>query len=374
MKHYVKHCKLREVYNYMLATRMHKPLLILSSTAAVAVLLLMLNGCGIFKFGSDYTDSGSTNPLEAPPDLVTPEWEDSLEIPKTANDRVSALETQGPALGAAVLPEFVGIRVRREGPTRWLEVDTDPVTLWPLLRRFLQDEDFEIGADEPVLGYIETQWKQNLNRSASSETKQESFDVTGEKFRIRLERQPNAVTNIFLTQRGAEVAAINKENQILWKPQPPNGEREAEMTIRLMEFLGTSREDAQQKFSTADSQFLYLDIKDIGGVPVLLVGDEFSRVWRRTGVALDRSGLAVEDHNRNKGVYYVSLDLAPTEVVAQKIDVKKTFYQIHLLSQGKQTLITAHEVDKNAGTINSEVARQLLRRIVAAYPGSYPNA
>ncbi|MCZ6565851.1 MAG: outer membrane protein assembly factor BamC [Gammaproteobacteria bacterium] len=338
------------------------------------VLISMLSGCGFLNRGGNYADSGSTNPLEAPPDLVTPEWADSLEIPKTANDRISALETQGPALGAAVLPEFVDVRVRREGPTRWLEVDTDPVTLWPLLRKFIQDENFDIAADEPVLGYIETEWKQNLGRSVSTENQQDSYDVTGEKFRIRLERQPNAVTNIFLTQRGAEVAAINKENQILWKPQPPNGEREAEMMIRLMEFLGSSREDAQYKFANADAQFLYLDIKDIGGVPVLMVGDVYSRVWRRTGVALDRSGLLVEDHNRNKGVYYVALDLAPTEVSVQSVETKKTFYQIHLLRQGKQTLITAHEVDKEAGIISPEMARQLLRRIVAAYPGSYPNA
>jgi len=338
------------------------------------VLVHMLSGCGFLTSGGDYADSSSTKPLEAPPDLVTPKWENSLKIPKTANDRVSALETQGLALGAAVLPEFIDMRVRREGPTRWLEVDTDPVTLWPLLRKFIQDEGFGIAADEPVLGYFETEWKQNLGRSVGSENQRESYDVTGEKFRIRLERQPNAVTNIYLTQRGAEVAAVNKENQILWKPQPPNGEREAEMMIRLMEFLGSSREDAQKKFAHADAQFLYLDIKDIGGVPVLFVGDEFSRVWRRTGVALDRSGLLVEDHNRNKGIYYVVLDLASAEVGAQSVETKKTFYQIHLLSRGKQTLITAHEVDKEAGILNPKIARQLLRRIVAAYPGSYPNA
>ncbi len=345
----------------------------LRSWLVIILGMLVLNGCGFFK-GRDYADSGSTNPLEAPPDLVTPEWEDSLKIPKTANDRVSALESNSPALGAAVLPEFLDIRVRREGPTHWLEVDTDPVTLWPLLRNFLQKEEFQIAADEPVLGYIETEWKQNMVRSNDANSQQESFDVTGEKFRIRLERQPNAVTNIFLTQRGAEVAAINKDNQILWKPQPPNGEREAEMAIRLMEFLGTSREDAQHKFASAESQFLFLDIRDVGGVPVLLVGDEFSRVWRRTGVALDRSGLLVEKHNRNKGVYYVSLDLAPTEVSAEKVTAEKTYYEIHLLGQGKQTVITAHEADEGVSVIKPEKARELLQRIVAAYPGSYPNA
>ncbi len=354
---------------------MNSQLQYLCNSLLVMLIISVINGCAFLNLGSDYADSGSTNPLEAPPDLITPEWEDSLEIPKTANDRISALDTQSPALGAAVLPEFLDIRVRREGPTRWLEVDTDPITLWPLLRRFLLDEDFRIAADEPVLGYIETEWRQNLNRSTSSQTQQESFDITGEKFRIRLERQPNAVTNIFLTQRGAEVAAINKDNQILWKPQPPNGEREAEMMIRLMESLGTSREEAEIKFATADSQFLYLDIKDVGGVPVLLVGDEFSRVWRRTGVALDRSGLLVEDHNRNKGVYFVSLDLKLDNIdEQQKPDAEKSFYQIHLLSQGKQTLITVHEAEDETGVIKPETARKLLQRIVAAYPGSYPNA
>ncbi len=343
--------------------------------SCVSLSLLLIGGCGFLKFGSDYSDSGSSNPLEAPPDLVTPQWEESLEIPKTANDRVSALETQGPALGAAVLPEFLDLRVRREGPTTWLEVDTDPVSLWPLMRKFWQEQQYPIGKDEPTLGYIETEWKQHTDRSVNSELKQESYDITGEKFRIRLERQPNAVTNIFLTQRGSEVAAINKDNQILWKPQPPNGERETEMMIRLMEFLGTERQDAQQKLASADAQFLYLDIKNIGGVPVLVVGDIFSRVWRRTGVALDRSGLAIEDHDRNKGVYFVGVEVAPAAgVPAQEENVQKAFYEIHLLSQGKQTLVTAHQANKEAGVIDSNTAKALLKRVVAAYPGSYPNS
>ena len=349
-------------------------------TLTMAVLLTMVSGCGFWGGDTDYMSSSSTNPLEAPPELVTPEWEESLQIPKTATDRISALETQGPALGAAVLPEFMDVRVRREGPTRWLEADTDPITLWPLLRRFLQDEEFEIAADEPVLGYIETHWRQNLDRTRSTETEsqqQESFDITGEKLRIRLERQPNAVTNIFLTQRGAEVAAVNEKEQILWKPKPHDDEREAEMLIRLMAFLGTSKEEAQQKLATANQQFLFLDIKDIGGIPVLMVGDVFSRVWRRTGVALDRSGLFVEDHNRNQGIYHVSLDISNIEFDVQQETAEKaaqkTFYEIHLLGKGKQTLITAHGADKEAEALSAEAARKILQRILAAYPGSYPS-
>lgn len=338
----------------------------------VSLLIIQLSGCGFFSSSVDYADSGATSSLEAPPDLVTPDWDETMDIPKSTSDRISALETQGPALGAAILPEFLEVRVRQEGPTRWIEVDSDPVSLWPSLRNFWIEEGFEIAEEEPVSGYIETEWKQNMVRSASKQNEQESFDVYGEKFRMRLERQPNAVTNIFLTQRGAEVAAINEQNQILWKPQQPDGEREAEMMIKLMEYLGLTIEEAQNKYATAESQFLYLDIKNMGGIPVLLVGDQYSRVWRRTGVALDRSGLFIEDHDRAKGIYYVSLDAESFGLNPQEAQLQS--YEIHLLGQGKQTLVTVHEVDDSKVKIDAKTARQLLQRIVAAYPGSYPNA
>ena len=150
--------------------------------SCIFLTLLSLSACDILKRGTGYLNSTSTNPLEAPPDLVTPQWEDSLEIPKTANDRISALETQSPALGAAVLPEFLDVRVRREGPTSWLEVDTDPVTLWPLMRKFWQEQEYVIGKDEPTLGYIETEWRQHTDRSVDPERKLESYDITARSF------------------------------------------------------------------------------------------------------------------------------------------------------------------------------------------------
>lgn len=344
---------------------------------AAAWLPLALGGCGFLKTGdSDYSDSASTKPLEAPPDLVAPDWENSLRIPKTAGDRVSALQTQVPAVGASVLPEFLEMRVRQEGPTRWLEVDSDPVTLWPLLRKFWQEEGFRIAEDEPVLGYMETHWAQDLGRLRDTSSSREGIDVVTEKFRLRLERQPNAVTNLYLTQRGLEVAAINADEQILWKPQSPNPDREAEMTVRLMEFLGTSKEEAGLKFGSPDSRSLYLDIRDIEGIPVLMVGDVFPRVWRRTGVALDRSGLVIEDHNRERGIYFISMEPDPVSTLAgvRDGDAAAVRYQIHLLGQGRQTLITAHRDDQEQVVIPAGTARKLLRRIISAYPGNYPRA
>jgi len=37
----------------------------------------------------------------------------------------------------------------------------------------------------------------------------------------------------------------------------------------------------------------------------LVINEDFSRAWRRTGVALDRVGFAVDDRNRTDGIYFV---------------------------------------------------------------------
>lgn len=38
---------------------------------------------------------------------------------------------------------------------------------------------------------------------------------------------------------------------------------------------------------------------------ILELDDDFSRAWRRTGLALDRVGFTVEDRDRSRGVYFV---------------------------------------------------------------------
>ena len=38
---------------------------------------------------------------------------------------------------------------------------------------------------------------------------------------------------------------------------------------------------------------------------IITLNDSLDRAWRRTGVALDRSGFTVEDRDRSSGVYFV---------------------------------------------------------------------
>jgi outer membrane protein assembly factor BamC len=46
-------------------------------------------------------------------------------------------------------------------------------------------------------------------------------------------------------------------------------------------------------------------VANVDGQPVLQIGEDFDRAWRRVGLALDRTGFTVEDRDRNVGTYFV---------------------------------------------------------------------
>jgi outer membrane protein assembly factor BamC len=120
------------------------------------------------------------------------------------------------------------------------------------------------------------------------------------------------------------------------------------MLKRLMVYMGVEENKAQvmlaQQTEKKDRAQLVSD--DSGAL--LIVNEDFSRAWRRTGVALDRVGFAVEDRNRSEGIYYVrySDPLADQEKdgMLSKLafwssddTAKATQYQIELLAKGAST-------------------------------------
>ncbi len=356
----------------------------------ITLAVLSLPSCSVINRAKNaYTNSSGLPSLEVPPDLNDPEWNESLEIPGQNDGRVSAVATTQKEK-AAVLPEFLDMRIHREANIRWLEVDADPVSLWPALREFWVNNGYEISEDTPLLGTLETEWAdrklENLTNSEASTASalNEAPDTSllfRDKFRMRLEREPNAVTNIFLTHRGVQSQGLDEEGRIIWTPQNPDPEIEAELLTLLLEHLGASRQEAVAEVQSPLETRLAIELRYLEELPVLLVGEDFSSVWRRTGAALDRSGLVVVDEDRSLGVYYVNKgetvaefdepgEDAATVDAARKSSSStlakvKPSYQVHLLPQGRQTLITAHT---NTDTsLSNDQARDILKRILAAY-------
>ncbi len=328
--------------------------------------LLFLQSCAfVNRFaGTNYGEAGSIGGLEAPPELVTPEWDESLTIPQTANDRVSAVETYGKALDASVAPEFVDVSMRREGDLRWLEAEVDPVNVWPLLRSFWANQGVILDKDIPSTGIMETDWIEQIDSTRSGVTGGREVTATRSKYKMRVEREPNAVTNIFVSQRKSELQAITDDGGV-WVSAQSDPEEEAEIIVNLMEHLGKSREEALFEVANTEGSRLYIDLQDIDGIPVLFVGDQYSRVWRRTGIAIDRSGMSIFEQNRSKGIYLID---ARNLELPEGLSLERSRYQVHLLPQNAQTLITVHFPESSDSSVVSEQdARLILNQILSAY-------
>ena len=311
-----------------------------------------------FEDEEEYGTSQSREALKMPPNLRLPDTSSKLTIPELGS--VSAKKTGRGA--AAVLPEFLDMKIRREGTARWLEVGADPVTLWPHLRAFWEDQGFELVQEAPLVGILETQWREQADdvQALGSDTGDHYYAASREKFRSRVEREPNAYANVFMTRQKLEVAGLDAKNVVVWKAGRPDPDREAEMLVRLMEYLGASRVEGVATLDEEEAtEIVGLDIEYIGDIPVLKVEDSYSSVWRQVGVALERSGLYVTDSDREQGTYvfrYRSL-----------ADQEGSLLEVHLLSsEAGLTLLTVHH-HESSEPLSRDLTRAVLRSILAAY-------
>ena len=313
-------------------------------------------------FGGDdsenYGKSKSIASLEIPPSLDNPNYSDSLKVPKTINEKGDIIDMSD----APVLPSYLDMNIKKQGIARWLEVQANPVSLWPYLTQFWISQGFELSVNEPVNGILETVWKKNQINFESDgnliDSKSYNYNASKEKFRIRLERQPDGSTNIYISNHILEASDVDKKGNIIWKNKRPDASREAEMLVRTMEYLGLKRDEAVELFNEGekDDSEVFIDLIDFYGVPAILIKESFSKLWREVGVSLDRSGLFIVDNNRDKSTYTIRTN---------KITKSEKNYEIKLTKKNNEYIITAHNIDGNK--LSYEHAREILKYIILSY-------
>jgi outer membrane protein assembly factor BamC len=326
-----------------------------------------------------------------------------MSIPESESGTVSAVEmsrrqkfqdrgssTAPAATSTAVLPDFQDIEVRREANVRWLEIAAGTDVLWPQLKAFWRQANIELEKDDPTVGIMETVWheqrdplpKGSIGKWMGRAYKAISDTGIRDKYRIRIERVSQELTNVYLTQSRAEQMGDPMEYDafVRWKLIASSPELEAEMLNRLMVFLGTNENEAKKQLAASDTPAsIPMDLKTVDGKPALFVADEFLRVWRRTGVALDRAGLFVERQDKSKGVYLVTY--TPSAGEKKKGFFSRLFsaddglefneiYQIHLQKQEDGKIrITAfgNGEDDSPGELKPKAAEVILQRLKKAY-------
>jgi len=271
----------------------------------------------------EYQQAYEVPQLEIPPDLTSSSIDDRLVVPDinprdTATYSAYSGERQGGArpVQTGVMPDVEGVRLERRGDMRWLVVNAEPAQVWDATRKFFLDLGFLLTREDPTLGILETDWLEDRAAIPNSVIRDVLTAIPGvdslystdtlDRYRVRLERGAEpGTTELYLTMRGLEQVA--KGPEYVWQPRPSDPGLEAEMLVRLMMFWGATEERARQKLASPAPRPDRARLLASGeGTPTGLVGlEDFSRAWRRTGVALDRIGFAVEDQDRARGLYQV---------------------------------------------------------------------
>jgi outer membrane protein assembly factor BamC len=304
--------------------------------AVVAALCLVLGACGSFEKLNErgkvnYKSTPQNKPLDIPPDLTGVSPDDRFIVPDVGSKGVvtasGLASVQGHAVAQAgqplVLQADVDVRLEKQGNQRWLVVNRPAEDVWSVVREFWLQSGFQLKVDKPEIGILETDWLENRAKIPLDGVRRivgKVFDGLYssdelDRYRTRLERVSGG-TEIYISHRGLQEVYVDRQQiQTVWQARPTDPELEAEFLTRLqVKISGQNAAQAAEKAEklaksgkSTDARALLSSvqlIKDPQDLRLQIL-ETFDRSWRRVGLALDRSGFAVEDRDRSKGLYYV---------------------------------------------------------------------
>jgi outer membrane protein assembly factor BamC len=340
---------------------------------------LTLGACTVLQSDKvDYKSAAKApvTALEVPPDLTQLSRDSRYSVPgaPVTASSFQAGQVNQPAASAntnasTAATALGDVRIERAGTQRWLVVDRPADKLWAPVKDFWQESGFLLSMDQADLGIMETDWAENRAKIPQDFVRQtlgkvfDSLYSTGErdKFRTRLERNANGGTDIFISHRGMiEVYNSTHKDQTVWQPRAVEPELEAEFLRRLMVKLGVTAEQSKVLIAS-DVQQQGSHLTTANGQAAVLLDDGFDRAWRRVGLSLDRTNFTVEDRDRSKGIYFVRY-VAPSANKSEPGFFSKLFsgskpdsalqkYQVTVVAQGSQTLISVKNADGSAAAL-----------------------
>ncbi|HEX20165.1 MAG TPA: outer membrane protein assembly factor BamC [Acidiferrobacteraceae bacterium] len=337
--------------------------IILTTLLAGSVIALTACGGGVRKGKEvNYRAARTSAALQVPPDLSSLPANNALP---GAGKRTALYSRHGHKGGVGavkvvankqLLPEFKGIKLRRNGNLRWLEVKAAPGDLWNKVRSFVLSMGLIIVKESVAAGIIETDWIVTRVNVGAKKRIRDFFKSTistdtRDKFRFRLERTSEpGVTEIYISHRGMrEVVTSDSSDDSIstkWQPRPADVSMEIEKMRLLMVYLGVGKQESKQIIARKEAPAERARMnKNNNGYALISLQDHLDRAWRRVGISIDRIGFTVEDRNRSRGIYYIRYIDPKYEGKKKrrkkKRDKEKEQYQISLkpLESGTQVAV-----------------------------------
>lgn len=338
---------------------------------AVAALLA---GCSD-PIKREYEDATFGKPLEVPPDLTRPNFDESLEL-NSAGGSPATVPARTETQPLVVLPDQANMYLARDGAQRWLVLNGEPAQVWPWVRAFFLKKGFAMRYEDPATGIIETEWTNQQPVTPSDGALKTDDDTvysvpTRDKYRVRFERgEKPGTTELYLTHQGAELS--EQDDMLAWHLRPTDREYENEMLKGLLVYLGVEQEKAGGVLAAPTEIVRRATLgKDSQGAAIVHIDEDFARAWRRVELVLDRSGYQIEDRDRSNGIFYV-LSRDPVQDL-NEAEKKSWFsrwfgsgdetreYQIVLKDEGEATNIYVRS--KTGEKIGDDQAEPVLKQL-----------
>lgn len=366
--------------------------------AVLGISVAALSGCSTWNqlMGTeesvDYRSTVRADPLSIPPDLTQVNQDARYRAPEgTATfSEYAQTEQQRRSVTDAdrVLPQQEGIRVMRDGDLRWLVVEQPAEEIYPRIIEFWNMQGFTIRNQDPRAGVIETDWAENrakipegwIRRALGAIIDQVFDSGERERFRTRLERVGGR-TEIYVSHQHMEETPTADGTTFKWVFGQEDPGLNAAMLARMMVFLGTDVDRAQQLVAEAEQNPQTPDIRTAeDGTAQLLMDEAFDRAWRRVGVAIDSAGFTVDDRDRSTGDFYVRyLDVDTGVKIEQQNFIGRLFgqrntaeaeqYRINVAQQGAGSRVAV--LDAQGQVQDTETARRILSVLMGHMTGNY---
>lgn len=286
----------------------------------MSVILLSLNGCawlGINK--SENPPAKQREALEVPPDLARPAGDDIAVVPAEGAATFSKYATKTPAESPSptapsnveAAPSAINqpARLERDGALRWLVVQGEPERVWVKAREYFLVNNLKLSVEDPKSGILESDWIERPANIGSGLFGNilSKLHSTGlrDKIRVRIERGRDAgTTEIYVAHKGLEEVIASGDSssviQTAWQPRAADPGMEAEILAKLLTHFGLDASQAKTQVASTTADRVPLVKGEL-----ILAQDDVEAAWRRVGLALDRTGVIIEDRDRSAGIYYV---------------------------------------------------------------------
>lgn len=275
----------------------------------------------------NYYADKSVNSLEVPPDLTSPDYENSFRVREFVKDidaNVINLSNTNEIIekNQKVLTVPTDIVIKSSGTRKWLIVEKDTETVWSLSKQFLRDYGFVINKINKEIGVMETNYLENKPKIPSSSmgwlrsALESTIDnvsytlpsVDSYKIRIEpIEGGKKTEVHLSLNSMAEVITGSGKDETTLWQYKERDVNLETEMLYNLMVYFGSDAASAREKIIEAEneSKLIIKNETDINGYAKLVFNFGIQATWDNVAWALNDLSLEIESKDVKEKAFYI---------------------------------------------------------------------